>query len=74
MHPIRIIMLVLSVLAALVALPLFGLAMLGFAGIAADVSLAENRQIGVTFLGYAALFGIPAALLLVAARPFKRDR
>lgn len=46
----RMIVLALGVIGILISLPLLGFAALGFLGILADMSIAENRGIGMQFL------------------------
>ena len=69
----RIIAVVIGGVAALIACPLIGFAVLGFFGILADVSVAENRQFGLMFLGYATPFAVTAAICLLAASKMGRD-
>ncbi len=46
----RLIVVAFGLFGILISLPLLGFAVLGFLGILADVSSAENREIGVGFL------------------------
>ncbi len=50
MKLLRYIILGLAGLSLLISLPLVGFAALGFMGILADVSVAENREFGLGFL------------------------
>jgi hypothetical protein len=56
------------------AMPCAGLGVLGLLGIAADVSSAENRDIGFGFLKIALVpagLGVATLLMLLAVRPPK---
>lgn len=50
MRTLKVIVLALGVIGILISLPLLGFAVLGYLGILADVSVAENRGFGMQFL------------------------
>ncbi len=75
MRTVRIVVLLLGLCGLLIAMPLLGFAALGWLGVLADVSPAENRGYSVQLI----TLGIPplvvgAALCLVALLAFPRAR
>ncbi len=58
MITLRLIVFALGVIGIVISMPLLGFAVLGYFGILADMSVEENRQIGMQllFLGLPALF------------------
>ena len=58
----------------LLSMPCVLLGVLGLLGVVADVSVAENRQIGLAFLGWAVLPLGSSVVLLVVALLVRRSR
>lgn len=72
-HVMRLVFIGLGLVGLLLAAPFVFLATLGFRGMLADVSDAENRLFGLQFLGIALIPGIPGIIALVLGFRFGRS-